>query len=203
TRRMPRPCTSIRPAISGAGRTSSRPCHGSSWLRSSATSRANGGAPRSAACSSASASRDLPAPEGPRISTPRAPTSTAEAWTEGMGLHRRQAHDEARAEHLWRVAARRINAVLGPQATAMRLDDLQRDRQAQAGVLAEALVRAVGVEALEYLLHGVRVDARPVVVDRDLDLVAQIPAGNPHGAAKRRERARIVDQVVHHLADSA
>ena len=43
------------------------------------TSIANGSWPTSAARSSASASRDLPAPDGPRISTARAPTSTAEA----------------------------------------------------------------------------------------------------------------------------
>jgi hypothetical protein len=35
---------------------------------------------------SSSASRDLPDPEGPRISTARAPTSTAEAWMVGDGM---------------------------------------------------------------------------------------------------------------------
>ena len=52
-----------------------------------------------------------------------------------------------------------------------RLDDLLGDRQAEAGVLSEAVVRAVGVEALEHLVDRVRLDARTVVVDDDLDLV--------------------------------
>ena len=47
----------------------------------------------------------------------------------------------------------------------MRLDDLPRDRQAEAGVLAEALPRPIGVEALEDAFEGAGGDARPVVVD--------------------------------------
>ena len=65
------------------------------------------------------------------------------------------------------------HAVLGADAAAMRLDDLARDREAKAGVLPEALMRPVGVEALEDALHRLRLDARPVIVDRDLDRVAQ------------------------------
>ena len=68
---------------------------------------------------------------------------------------------------------RDARAVLGPDAAAMRLDDLPGDRQAEAGILAEALVRPVGVEALEDLLEARRADAGPVVLDDDLDLVAQ------------------------------
>ncbi len=55
----------------------------------------------------------------------------------------------------------------------MRFDDLLGDRQAEPGILAEALVRPVGVEALEDFLERVRLDAGPVIVDDDLDLVAQ------------------------------
>ena len=41
----------------------------------------------------------------------------------------------------------------------MGLDDLLGDREAQAGILAEALVRSVGVEALEDLVEGFGPDA--------------------------------------------
>ena len=75
-------------------------------------------------------------------------------------------------------------AVLGPQAPVVGLDDLLGDRQTQAGVLAEAVVRAVGVEALENLIEGVRVDARTVVVDDDLDLAAE-PAGRSRARSSR------------------
>ena len=66
------------------GRTSRRPCAARHARGRRPTSRANGRMPCAAACSSASASRDLPEPDGPRISTARAPTSTAEAWMVGM-----------------------------------------------------------------------------------------------------------------------
>ena len=44
-------------------------------------------------------------------------------------------------------------AVLGPEPAAMGFDDLLGDRQAQAEILAEALLRPVGVEALEDLVR--------------------------------------------------
>src|SRR5262249_57845850 len=94
------------------------------------------------------------------------------------------------------------DAVLGPDAAAMRLDDLLGNGEAEAGILAKALLRPVGIEALENLLQRVRADAGAVVVHRDLDLAAQAPADHPHGAARRRERARIVDQVVDYLPDA-
>ena len=81
---MPSPRTSIRPASAGAGRTSSRPLRGldmGAVVGDEPRERQRARAP--AACSSASASRDLPEPDGPRISTARAPTSTAEAWMVG------------------------------------------------------------------------------------------------------------------------
>ena len=82
---------------------------------------------------------------------------------------------------------RRRGAVFGPQPAAMGLDDLKRDRQPEAGILPEALMRPIGVEALENLLHGVRIDAGAVVVDGELDLALETAAGDPHGAARRRE----------------
>jgi len=57
----------------------------------------------------------------------------------------RQPHREAGAEHLGLgVAGRDRGAVLGPQPAAVGVDDLLGDRQAEPGVLAEALLRAVG-----------------------------------------------------------
>ena len=107
--------------------------------------------------------------------------------------HRRQADDEARAEHLRCRRPRRgaPSAVLDPDRAAMRLDDLLGDRKAEAGILAEALMRPVGVEALEDLLERVGPHARPVVIDDDLDLVAQPPAGRraPMPPGGENERA--------------
>jgi len=73
------PYTSRRPASAAAGRTSNRPPIDWRWTRSSATSRAKSNVPACAASIRSSASRDFPAPDGPRISTARAPTSTADA----------------------------------------------------------------------------------------------------------------------------
>ena len=52
----------------------------------------------------------------------------------------------------------------------MGVDDLLGDRQAEAGILSKALMRPVGVEALEDALQRVVADAGAVVVDHDLDL---------------------------------
>ena len=51
----------------------------------------------------------------------------------------------------------------------MGVDDLLGNREAEPRILAETLLRSVGVEALENLLERVGADARSVVVDRDLD----------------------------------
>ena len=83
----------------------------------------------------------------------------------------------------------------------MRFDDLLGDRQAKAGILPETLIRAVSVEALENLIECFRLDAGSIIVDHNLNLVFQPPAVNAHGAARRRERARIVDQVTDDLTE--
>ena len=93
---MPRPRTSISPA-SAVGRAHQQAAvHG---LDMDAVVGDQPGereqAAASAACSSASASRDLPEPDGPRISTARAPTSTAEAWMVGVGIARISIHAAA------------------------------------------------------------------------------------------------------------
>ena len=54
----------------------------------------------------------------------------------------------------------------------MGLDDVLGDGEAEAGILAEVLLRPVGVEALENLLDRLRRYARPIVVDNDFDLVS-------------------------------
>ena len=72
----------------------------------------------------------------------------------------------------------------------MGLDDLLGDREAEAGILAEALVRPIGVEALEDLLERIGLDARPLVVDDDLDLAAcsrrQVTRTLPPGGENER-----------------
>ena len=81
----------------------------------------------------------------------------------------------------------------------MGLDDLLRDRKPKAGVLPEALLRSIGVEAVEDLVDGVRPDARTGVVDQDLDRVPHALAGHLHDRARGREGAGVVDQVGDHL----
>src|SRR6185437_5558305 len=116
--------------------------------------------------------------------------------------HRRQPHHEARPEHAWRLASGGDTvAVFDPNCPAMRLDDLLTDRQAKAGILPEALMRPISVEALEDLVQRFGTNARAVVVDHDLHLVFQPAACHAHSAAGRRERAGIVDQIADHLAE--
>ncbi len=72
----------------------------------------------------------------------------------------------------------------------MGLDDLARDRQAEARILAEALLGPVGVEPLEDPLEGVGRDARAVVLDRQLDGGAAPAQGDPDaGTLGENERA--------------
>ncbi len=85
-RRMPRPRISISPANSPTGRTSSFPALVSRWTRSSPTRMSGGRCPLRPARIRSNASRYLPAPDGPRVSTARAPTSTAEAWMLEPGI---------------------------------------------------------------------------------------------------------------------
>ncbi len=85
----------------------------------------------------------------------------------------------------------------------MRFDDLLGDREPEAGVLAEALMRPVGVEALEDPLQRVLADAGPVIVDHDLDLAARAAADDAHLVARLGERLRVRQQVRDHLAEPA
>ena len=108
-----------------------------------------------------------------------------------------------RTEHLWRaVGVFASDSVLDPDGAAMRLDDLFGNRETEAGILAEPLVRTIGVEALKNLFERIGPDAWAVIVDADFDLVLQPTAGDAHRSARRRERARILDQIVDHLAEA-
>src|SRR5438105_13110250 len=79
---------------------------------------------------------------------------------------RGQPDDKARSRNRrFAVRADRTCAVLRPDAPAMRLDELFRDRQSQSGILPKALMRPAGVETLENALQRVRANARPVVID--------------------------------------
>src|SRR5258708_14500347 len=60
-------------------------------------------------------------------------------------------------------------AILRPDASAMRLDDLFRDRQPQSGVLSKPLMRPVGVKAFKDPVQRILSNPRPIVVDSDLD----------------------------------
>ena len=119
------------------------------------------------------ARRDLPAPDGPRISTARLPTLTAEAWTlaPAAPVMARGSLTTKRAPATvgLAVGTERACAVLRPDASAMGLDDLLRDRQPQSGILPKTLMRPVGVEALENPLQRILANPGPVVIDHDFD----------------------------------
>ena len=133
---MPKPRTSIRPASAAAGRTSSRPdglevdavvAHQAGETQQAGVGRLRAARAQVAIC------RRRPA----RGSARRAPDQHRRG-VDGRSVappsHRRQAHDEARAEHRGRRRPRlaRASAVLHPDAAAMRLDDLLGDREARA-----------------------------------------------------------------------
>src|SRR3977135_1011273 len=82
----------------------------------------------------------------------------------------RQPHHEAHASNpRFAVGAERPRAVLRPDAPAMRLDDLFRDRQPQPGILPKPLMRPVGVKTLEDSFQRILADPRPIVVDDDFN----------------------------------
>src|SRR3954447_11192865 len=88
-------------------------------------------------------------PRGPPPARRRRGRWSARSW-------RGQPHHEARAGNgVLALGVDRTRAILGPDAAAMRFDDLFRNRQAQSGVLAKTLMRAVGVKAFEDFLQRV------------------------------------------------
>ena len=92
-------------------------------------------------------------------------------------------------------------AILRPDAPAMGFDDLFRDRQPQSGILPKALMRPVGVEALEDALQRILANARPVVIDHDFDFRAHAAADDPHLAAGFGKRLRVDQQIGDHLSE--
>src|SRR4029077_17023763 len=76
----------------------------------------------------------------------RAPSRAA------MPLRRRQAHNEARAgDRCLALFVWRSGPVFHPDRAAMGIDDLLGDGEAKPRILAEALMRAIGIEPLEHL----------------------------------------------------
>src|SRR5262245_47101285 len=119
---------------------------------------------------------DLPDPEGPRIRTPASPSATVLACSvslretgsgiAGFPILREywNADDESRPQDRTLATRRRLAiTVFRPDAALMRLDDLARDRQAEAGVLAEGSFRTVGIETLKDALEIFGRNARPLV----------------------------------------
>ena len=175
--RMPRPLTSILPArVAGARGESSRGPSASTTLdrRRPAAARSRG-SPASARKRSAKVGL-----AGARASAQQrglAPKRHAGAMDELaralpimplglLGLRRRQPDDEAGAAALALGrpgalgASRGDETVLRPQPPAMGDHDLPRDVEAEPGILAEALLRPVGIEALENALEIFRRNAR-------------------------------------------
>src|SRR4051794_35247364 len=101
-----------------------------------------------------------------------------------MPSWRGQPHHEARAGHRQlAVGANGAGAILAPDAAAMGFDDLFGDRQAEAGILAKSLMRAVGVKAFEDFLQRVLADTGAVVIDDDLDFGTHAAADDADLAA--------------------
>src|SRR5260370_8545725 len=86
-------------------------------------------------------------------------------------------------------------AILRPDASAMRLDDLFRDRQLQSGVLPKPLMRPVGVKAFEDPLQRILANPRPIVVDDDLDFRSHAAAHDAYLAAGFGKRLGVGDQI--------
>ena len=99
--------------------------------------------------------------------------------------YRRQPHDEPRTRTAGSPSASvGAGAVFRPDASAMGLDDLLGDRQAEPGILAEALMRAVGVKALEDSSRARRAECRDRHRRPTISIFAlRAPADDAHLAA--------------------
>ena len=102
----------------------------------------------------------------------------------------------APAHTLWRT-------VLGPQPPTMRDRNLARNVEAEPRVLAEILLWAVGIEALEDALEVLLGDTRAFVVHGDLDFVADAAREHHNAASWRGEGDGVVEQVDDDLAQAA
>src|ERR1700730_7504074 len=97
---------------------------------------------------------------------------------------RGQPDHKARARNRrFAIGAGRACEILRPDAPAMRLYDLFRDRQPEPVILAKALMRPVSVKPLEDSLQRILANPRPIVIDRDLDFRSGAAAHDAHLAA--------------------
>ena len=210
---MPSPRTSIRPASAAPAAPAAghaRPRHGRGRRRRAARTAAG---PARAACSSASASRDLPEPAGPRISTARAPTSTRRVNGDDHGasdLVSAARHHVVGSRTMKRAPSTlRLVAFGGRHGACGSPPTGGRDGPRRSAWRSTGRGRSSGRSpAPAGRCRSARKSCRTrpagcpaVVVDDDLDLVAEPPAGDAHRAVGRRERARVVDQIVDHLAE--
>src|SRR6185436_9235394 len=82
-------------------------------------------------------------------------------------------------------------------------DDLPRDVETEPRILAEAFLWPVGIEPLEDTLQIFRRDARPLVLHRDLNLMADAFRLDRHASSRRREGNGVVEEIDDHLAQTA
>src|SRR6266567_6818067 len=124
----------------------------------------------------------------------------ARALMPGHSWLDRQADQEARPAH----RAMRVGAVLRPDAAAMRLDDLLRDREAEPRMRAEFLPgRPLAVEAVEDRGQLVLRDAGALVFHDDQNRPAVGGGADADLAIGRAERDGIGDDVEKDLRQAA
>src|ERR1700731_2224766 len=192
-------------------------------MRSSPTSLAKRPA-SSAAVIKANAKLLLPAPDGPRMSTPASAITTALAWSWDFSAFAAgrsrfvdkallclwQKYQEAGAEHRGQaVGAGGADPVERRYAPAVALDDLARDGKPKARVLPETLARAVGIKPFEYAFESIGRNAGAVIVENNLETVARVALGrvvlgwtqqHANASVSGRKRSRIVDEIIENLA---
>ena len=89
----------------------------------------------------------------------------------GLGQPDRQ----ARAKHVsFFILGDDAGAIARRYASAVRFDDLARNRQPKAGILAKSLVWPVRIESIKNSLESVSGNARAVVVDGDLEALPEL-----------------------------
>src|SRR4029079_15274886 len=104
-------------------------------------------APRGSSRGPAATCRRLKAPGSARRD--RQPARRKRARWRHQSWRRQPDHEARACHHGLAVGVGWTQAIFGPDPPAMRFDDLLGDRKPESGVLAKALMRPVGVEALE------------------------------------------------------
>src|ERR1700722_11162836 len=98
-------------------------------------------------------------------------------------------------------AEERTRAIFAPDASAVSLYDLFRDRQPQSGILSKTLMRPVSVKALEDSLQRIVADPWAVIIDHDFDFRFHPAADDAHLAAGLGKRLGVDQQVGDHLSE--